>query len=67
MSKRKKGRELATSSSFEDTLNSSQENESLAVELFGAEKVFNIVCEDNYDDKSAIKIVLLNCRILPIH
>eukprot|EP00090_Calanus_glacialis_P006001 TRINITY_DN14695_c0_g1_i1.p1 TRINITY_DN14695_c0_g1~~TRINITY_DN14695_c0_g1_i1.p1 ORF type:complete len:900 (-),score=249.42 TRINITY_DN14695_c0_g1_i1:139-2664(-) len=55
ISKRKKCRNLAGSSSFEDSLNTSCDNESLAVEMFGANKVlghdFN---EEESDDKAAV-------------
>jgi len=58
IAKRKKCRNLG-SSSFEDTLNTSLENESLAVEMFGAEKVLshNII-EEDCDIKEAVNEVI---------
>merc|ERR1719470_1463 len=54
ISKRKKCRNLAGSSSFEDSLNTSCDNESLAVEMFGADKVLVNDIEEESDDKAVV-------------
>jgi len=55
ISKRKKCRNLAGSSSFEDSLNTSCDNESLAVEMFGANKVLgHDIIDEESDDKAAV-------------
>jgi len=58
ISKRKKGRNVG-GSSFEDSLNTSIENESLAVEMFGADNVLshNII-EEDCDIKEAVNEVV---------
>ena len=53
--KRKKCRNLAGSNSFEDSLNTSCDNESLAVEMFGAGKVLgHKLIDEESDDKAAV-------------
>ena len=53
--KRKKCRNLAGSNSYEDSLNTSCDNESLAVEMFGAGKVLgHKLIDDENDDKAAV-------------
>lgn len=54
ISKRKKCRNLVGSSSFEDSLNTSCDNESLAVKMFGAQKVLSQEEVEECDDKAAV-------------
>lgn len=56
ISKRKKCRNLVGSSSFDDSLERSRDNEAIAVELFGAERVMGgeAVEDEDCDDKAVV-------------
>jgi len=60
ISKRKKCRNLGAGGSFEETLDSSIENESLAVDMFGPGKVFGHDDVEDCDVKEAVNEVV-NC------